>query len=292
MIDFRIDTFVVVCKYMNYTKAAQELHITQPAVSQHIRYLEQLYQAKLFYYNNKKISLTEVGEMLLSAAMTMKHDERYLIEQMKNYGSGIKSLTLGVTLTVGEYCIPQKIASYIKEHPGTQVKILVENTQELLQKLSEGIIDFAIVEGNFAKTEYDYECYSKQELIPVCACNHTFTYIPKLVEDLLCETVLVRERESGGREVLERSLEGKNLRLSDFDNQIEVSSIHTIKELTAEDCGITFLYEAAVLKDIAEGRLKKIVLEDFRISHDITFIWQKGSIYTEQYRALYQVLKP
>ena len=78
MLDFRIDTFLEVCRFMNYTRAAQELNLTPPAVSQHIRWLEEQYQAKLFCYENKQLSLTKSGELLRSAAITMKQDETYL----------------------------------------------------------------------------------------------------------------------------------------------------------------------------------------------------------------------
>lgn len=93
MLDFRIDTFLAVCRSMNFTRAAEELHITQPAVSQHIRYLEKSYGVKLFDYQGKRLSLTTAGEALFSAAVTMKHDDLFLKKQLpmpalvsKNHG--------------------------------------------------------------------------------------------------------------------------------------------------------------------------------------------------------------
>ena len=78
MLDFRVYTFLAVCEYMNYTRAAEALHITQPAVSQHIRYLENMYQVKLFLAEGKKIHLSPAGERLLHAATTLKNDEVFL----------------------------------------------------------------------------------------------------------------------------------------------------------------------------------------------------------------------
>ena len=82
MLDFRIDTFLSVCRHMSYTKAAEELHITQPAVSQHIHCLEMDYHAKLFRYAGKKLSLTDAGSLLLNTAITMKHDDVHLRDQL------------------------------------------------------------------------------------------------------------------------------------------------------------------------------------------------------------------
>lgn len=289
MIDFRIDTFLAVCRNMNYTKAAAELNITQPAVSQHIRYLEGVYQTKLFDYNNKKIGLTDTGRMLQDAAVTMKHDERSLKTAILEKNEVTAALNFGVTLTIGEYCIPKQVAAYVKEHPGSRIKVVVNNTKELLGELNRGEIDFAIVEGNFAKNEYDSELYSRQELVSVCAYNHRFEREPERLEDILRETLLIREKKSGGREVLERSLEGKNLSIADFGSSIEVSSIKTIKELVKQDCGISFLYEAAVEEDIRNKQLRKIELKDFSIWHDMMFIWRKNSIYTDHYRDLFRL---
>ncbi len=82
MLDFRIYTFIEVCKYMNFTKAAESLNITQPAVSQHIKYLEQLYSVKLFTFTGKKMSLTQYGRLILNTATTMKHDEIFMREKI------------------------------------------------------------------------------------------------------------------------------------------------------------------------------------------------------------------
>lgn len=95
MLDFRIHTFLAVCKTMNFTKAAQELNITQPAVSQHMKFLEDEYGTKLFAYNGKSMYLTEAGMFLQSAATTMVHDEIYLYEKMEELKGKTKKLAFG-----------------------------------------------------------------------------------------------------------------------------------------------------------------------------------------------------
>ena len=84
MLDFRIDTFLAVCKYMNFTKASQYLNITQPAVSGHIRYLEEYYDVKLFMYIGKKMQLTKAGKILFDVATTLKHDDIFLKNKLNN----------------------------------------------------------------------------------------------------------------------------------------------------------------------------------------------------------------
>lgn len=291
MLDFRIETFITVCEFMNFTKAAEKLNITQPAVSQHIHYLEDEYDTKLFELTGKRILLTETGKFLLDKSITMKHDELLLKEQIKSGLNRSKNINFGATLTIGEFLIPEQVCNYLKENHNVSLKMLIANTSELLEKLDKGIIDFAVVEGYFTKNVYDHRLYSREDYIAVCATNHKFKKRPEFIGDLFNETIIVRENGSGTREILERTLEGQNYAIRDFKNKVEVSNMNVIKYLTMQDCGITFLYEAAVKKELEEKRLKKITLKDLNIQHDMTFIWRKNSIFTDYYDKLFKILK-
>ncbi|BDF57814.1 LysR family transcriptional regulator [Christensenellaceae bacterium] len=286
MLDFRTETFLTVCKHLNFTKAARELNITQPAVSQHIRFLEEHYAAKLFLKTGKKIELTEAGTALRSALIAMKHDDLFLRKKLAR-GPHKKELHFGVTLTVGEFVIPRPVARYLKKHPETQLKVSVANTQQLLRKLDEGDIDFALVEGYFAKNEYDHIVFRTEPYIAVCGARYRFSTQPRTLEDLLSERIVIREMGSGTREVLEKCLEERNLQVADFQDIVEISNLSMIKTLVRENCGVTFLYEAAVREELDAGVLRKIELDDFHVQHDLTFIWRQGSVFSDDYRTLY-----
>lgn len=291
MMDFRIDTFLEVCRHMNFTKAAEILNITQPAVSQHIRYLEDSYNAKLFVYEGKKMYLTNAGDILYRAAITMKHDDLYLKNIINDSNKRKNRLIFGATLTIGEFVMAKHIKSYLKLYPDTEVRMIEGNTSELLRKLSMGEIDFALVEGNYAKEEYDYLVYSQERYIPVCGKNYSFQREPEKLKDLLSERIIIRERGSGTREILERNLEYRNLEIQDFRYTVEIGGLNAIKSLVEFGCGITFLYEAVVKKELEKGILREIKLEDFQVSHDFTFIWNKGSVFSENYREVCEILK-
>src|SRR5699024_11067600 len=113
MLDFRMDTYLSVCRYMNFTTAARELHITQPAVTQHIQFIEKEYGIQLFYFQGKKISLTGEGRRLLGTVTTMKHDDMALRRMFDEEKAGERQLIFGVTMTIGEYVIGRYLASYI-----------------------------------------------------------------------------------------------------------------------------------------------------------------------------------
>ena len=290
MLDFRMETFLTVCQCMNFTRASEELHITQPAVSQHIHFLEKYYRTKLFRYEGKKLRLTSAGELLRNASLTMKHDELSLQNEMQREGEELKEIRFGATRTVGDALMGKLLKNYLSRYPDALIHMEVENTSALLERLDEGKIDFALVEGFFKKSEYDYLPFSTENYVLVCAGGYRFSKEPERVEDLFGERLLLREQGSGTREVLERFLNSQNYSLDDFKQSMDVGSLQTIKELTKSGCGITFLYEVAVREELENGELHKIVLKDFQVSHEFTFIWRRGSIYAERYREIFRRL--
>ena len=162
MLDFRMDTFLAVCRHMNYTKAARELNLTQPGVSQHIRWLEEQYGAKLFIYTNKRLALTDQGEQLRNMALTVKHDTQSLQRSFREPGPLAHRLVLGVTPTVGMYLLPRPLARYHQMYPQAPISLRISNTQSLCRALDQGELDFAIVEGYFCKSDYDSLLYRRE----------------------------------------------------------------------------------------------------------------------------------
>lgn len=287
MLDFRMETFLTVCRYMNFTRASEKLNITQPAVSQHIRFLEKHYNTKLFRYEGKKLRLTGAGEILRNASLTMMHDEQSMQNEMQKSEKEAE-IRFGATRTIGDAVMGQILAEYLARYPHARLHMEVENTQDLLGRLDQGQIDFALVEGFFKKSEYDFLVYSREKYIAVCSADYVFQSIPHRIDNLFQERLLLREEGSGTREVLERCLEAGNFNIQDFEERMEVGSMQTIKELTKAGCGITFLYEAAVRRELEEGSLRQIPLQDFPLTHEFTFIWRRGSIYADWYRELFR----
>lgn len=287
MLDFRMETFLTVCRYMNFTRASEKLNITQPAVSQHIRFLEKHYNTKLFRYEGKKLRLTGAGEILRNASLTMMHDEQSMQNEMQETEKEAE-IRFGATRTIGDSVMGSVLEKYLARYPQARIHMEVENTHDLLVRLDEGRIDFALVEGFFKKSEYDFQIFSREKYIAVCSPDYVFQNTPDRIEKLFQERLLLREEGSGTREVLERCLEAHNLSVQDFDKRMEVGSMQTIKELTKAGCGITFLYEAAVRRELEEGSLRQIPLQDFPVTHEFAFIWRRGSIYADWYRELFR----
>ncbi len=293
MQDFRMTTFLSVCRTLNYTRSAAELNITQPAVSQHMAFLEKAYGAKLLTYQGKKLSLTAAGELLREAAATMAHDEDTLRESIAATAGLRRSLHIGMTLTAGEYVLASCLAAYLTTHNEIQARISSDDTRSLLGQLEAGEIDCALVEGVFDKSAYDWRVFNTQELVAVCAAEHPLAKEekPRCFEDLLEQHVLVREQGSGTRAVLVNALAEQNLSVDSFARVTEVESINIIKVLVEAGYGISFLYEAAVRQELRCGRLARIALRGRTIEHDFTFLSLKGSVFASQLTCLLDELE-
>lgn len=291
MLDFRMETFLEVCKDMNFTKTARRLNMTQPAVSQHIHWLEEAYGTRLFSYQGKKMSLTPAGEMLKNSAATMSHDILLLREKMQESTRKKRELKIGLTLTIAEFEAAKSMAKYLNENETYSLLLSVGNTRELLKELEEGKIDFALVEGNFPRDIYHHQLYATEPYIAVCAANDPLAWGRHSIDELLGRRLVTREAGSGTRNILERYLEMKSLEVTDFSALVEAGSIGLIKQLVEYGCGITFLYRMAVKRELEEGRLCEIKMDDMNITHDFTFIWREGSIFHEDYQKIYQMLK-
>ncbi len=291
MIDFRIKTFIEVCRYMNYTKASLELHITQPAVSQHIHYLEQLYNVKLFTYEGRKMELSPAGRLLLQKCTALINDEEELRKSMQSCAPGKMPLVFGVTTTIGEFAIANPLSQYIAAHPDVLIRMYMGNTNELLQSLRDGNINFALIEGYFSSDEFDSMTFSREIFIPVCNSSHKFKTEPSVLTDLLGERLLLREPGSGTRNILERYLSAKNISIHDFCHTTELGSMTAIIQLIRNDCGITFLYQTAAQPELEKGVLRQINISDFQMTHDFSLIWNRGSLFASEYQNICKELQ-
>lgn len=288
MIDHRLITFLELCHYMNYTKTAQALHITQPAVTQHIKYLEQEYQVSLFTQTGKRLSLTRQGHLLKEMVSGLLVDSQRIPSILKESQTQSKSLRFGATLTIGEHLMPPILKQYLLDYPDTNITMYVRNTETLLSMLDEGIIDFAIVEGYFDKSLYTCHRLSREPFIAVCGREHPLRNANLHLEDLLSQRLILREPGSGTRNVLERILQENNLSIESFSHRVEISNLPAVKALVKENLGITFLYEAAARQELAEGSFFPIQIENFHWMREFNFIYLKNTIFQEEYDDFFQ----
>lgn len=284
MLDYRAHTFLVAYQLRCYTAAARELHISQPAVSQHIKHLEAQLGRALFVAHGRTIEPTPAGNLLYRRLSVMANDEARMRSEVARTGlQSDEPLRLGCTRTIADYAAPQLLAAHALAHPGEPLVMRTNNTQALVQGLERGELDIALVEGSFDRTQFAYATYSHEPFIVVGAPGSTR---PGHLRDLLDRTFIVREPGSGTREIMERSLMAHGLDLTDAARVFELDSIPVIKACVAAGAGISFMYRVAVEDDLARGALVDITPSDAVVEHDFCLIWQRGSQYAARYQAL------
>lgn len=295
MLDYRTHTFLEVYRQRSFTRAAESLLITQPAVSQHIHQLEAHYGCALFTKTGRGVDPTAAADLLYHRLLTMENDEaRLRIEAAdmarRNTASHITPLRFGCTRTIADYVAPLLMASYLSTHPDSDVALRAGNTRDLVRALDRGIIDFALIEGSFDRSRFAFETLSTESYVAVAAPGDQGGEAPSRaavsIRDLLTERLILREAGSGTREILEKHLSARDLDLGDFAGVVSIESIPTIKTCVRAGSGITFMYRVAVEAELAAGELIDITPDDFHIEHDFCLIWQRGSQYAPRYRSL------
>lgn len=241
--DSKLQTFLTLCQTMNYRLAAERLHLSQPAVTKQIQSLEQTLKTKLFVYDGHTLHKTEKCSLLERYAISMQYQFEELLFTIADKER--TNLRIGATKTIGDYVLIDAIKDYLI-NPQHELSLVVDNTKHLLQMLDENKLDFAIIEGTFSKTKYDSYLLRMEPFVGICAKSSNLCGKRVSIEELLKETIIVREEGSGTRRIFEERLRSSGYELNDFYRQVSISSFVSIKALVESGIGISFLYQSVV----------------------------------------------
>lgn len=292
MLDFRLETFLELCNTKNYTNAAKKLCITQPAVTQHIKYIESKYNLKLFTYIGKNLILTKSGEEFLNNILQLKTLSNSIENNINSINTNNKSISFGATRTIGEFFIPPIVKKYIKEFPSANLSVLVENTSTLLNMLKNGGIEFALIEGHFNKSDYETYLISKEDFVIVLSPDNPLSKKNNLkINDLFTQNLVIREKGSGSREIFELWLYEHGYSYNDFSHFIELGNINLIKDIVKNNLGISLMYKKAIENELDSNELTFIEIDKLNLSYEFNFIFLKNSIFSNDYLNFYNYIK-
>ncbi|MFR4162295.1 MAG: LysR family transcriptional regulator [Paraclostridium sordellii] len=284
MIDFRLKTFIDLCETKSYTKTAKRLCITQPAVSQHIKYIESKYNIKLFDYIGKNLTLTKLGQDFLNNILKLKTMSLSIENNLKNSKCISKSLSFGATRSIGEFVMPNIIKNYLKDCPNANLSMVVDNTKTLLDMLKKGVLEFCFIEGHFNKADYETHLFSYEDFIFIASPkNHLAKKANLSIEDLFGENLILREQGSGSRDIFELWLYEQNYSNKNFNSLLQVGNINLIKDLVKNNFGISIIYKVAVMDELEKNELIMLDINSMKLSHEFNFIYLKDSIFASEY---------
>ena len=285
MENFRLKVFRTVAEAMSFRKAAEMLHLSQPAVSQQIRALEEEARVRLFDRaggdgHGSQIALTEAGRVLLGyanrAAAVMAEAERALAS-LNHEVTG--ELRLGASTTVAQYLLPRILGAFLKQYPHVRMSVVSGNTEEIAEAVAEEKVALGIIEGPPMRRDVKTEPMAPDELVLIVSPSHMWAQrkgaIP--VEDLGTVPLLLRERGSGSRRVVERALKDAGLPLKSLKVAMELDSTEAIISGVEAELGVGFVSRWAVGKVLRLGSVKVVKVQGLRIVREFSFVHVAGT---------------
>lgn len=274
LIDIRLLTFLTVAKTKNYTKAAEILNITQPAASQHIRFLEDEYGVNLIKKTGRGFSLTEEGLILFRYAEEIEALYRTLDMKLRNRLGIIRRYNLGASMTIGGYILPYILAEYKKSYPNINIMLQVNNTEEILEKLINGKVDFALIEGPFNRNKFRFKKFKDDELVLAVSKENNFAKQKEVsIGDILSGNLILREKGSGTREIFEDKIAELGYGPGDLNGCMEIGSISAIKSLIELNLGYSIISRETIRKELSRGTIVEVPIQGIRIFREFNFIY-------------------
>jgi len=264
LLDFRMYTFLDLCETQNFTKTAGNLHITQPAVTQHLKFLESYYNVKLYVYEGHHFSLTSEGQYLHNQVVIISKETEMLKNQIqKMYSENAKKIIIGADPAIGNNVLPQLIASYSLVHPDVSFSVSVNNADILLEQLKNGRLSSIITDQYTGANDLNRVPFYVQPVLCVCAPSHHFAGKTVGFDDLKQETIIIQETDSHGYYCTKSILEENQQEIEAFHSHIEMGSFVSLINLLRYNLGVTFAYHCNVAKELASGELSQIYIRNF-----------------------------
>ncbi len=281
MLSVRHEVFIEVATHLSFSKASEILFISQPAISKHVKALEEYYKTTLFERKGNSVVLTAAGRLLherLLEAVQIKRQLEFEISTLKNQFKAKGQLNLGASTTVALYIIPKVLSEFHQKYPDVQISLLNRNTDTIIQALLNQDIDVAIVEGNKKINAIHYQPFMTDEVIAVCSAKSPIARQgPLSIQDLKKYPIALREQGSGTLTALKASLQKHHIRLSDLDVSVRLAGTEALKNFLKEDNCLGFLPHRALIKELRDGELVAVKVEKLHIIRNFHFIQRQGT---------------
>ncbi|EHQ29982.1 LysR substrate-binding domain-containing protein [Mucilaginibacter paludis] len=280
MLSVAHQVFLEVAANLSFSKAAQVLFITQPAVSKHIKLLEDQYRVPLFERKGGSILLTKAGKILndhLLKASEIQRKIEYDLSTLSNVSHASGNLRLGASTTIALYILPSILSNFQREFTDVDVQLVNRNSEYILNALLNHEVDVGIIEVENKLTTVSYQHFMSDEVIPVCSSKSPLAGQALTIEQLTKIPIALRERGSGTLDALLKALSEHGVKSSDLNIKIRLGGTEALKNFLLADQCLGFMPRPSIIRALAEGDLVEVPVEGLHIKRDFFFIRRKGT---------------
>ena len=276
MLGTKMYTFLKVAEYLNFTKAAEALYMTQPAVSQQIKQLEEEVGAKVFIRNKNGLILTQQGEIVLKYARRQKALYEKMQLEIQNAEKNAGPLRIGITHTAESNVTASALAKYSIENNGVKIMLTTDTINNLYDKLENYELDLAIIDASSNNPKFSSMLLDTDYLMCVLSPDNPLAQRSAVtISELKKEKMILRSSESAPRKLFEETLVYHGEDISSFDVILEVDNIATIKDLIRKDLGVSIIPRSACLDEIRKGKIKALLIENFSMVRETRIVYNK-----------------
>ncbi|WP_298030344.1 LysR family transcriptional regulator [uncultured Alistipes sp.] len=274
MDDFRLKVFITAARTLSFTRTAEQLFVSQPAVSKHIGELESHYKVQLFVRRGSRLELTPAGETLLCCAERLADDYRRMEYEMSLCTSAVEGeLRLGASTTIAQYLLPPILARFTTRFPGVRVSMLSGNSDQVEQALGEHGIDLGMVESVSRRQGLHYTLLAPDELVLIARTGGPCSRIDSVTPDELRRLPLVlRESGSGTLEVIKTALGRAGIRIPQLNVVMRLGSTEAIKAFVRNSDAVAIVSVISVVDELRSGVLRIVDLDSLALTRDFMFI--------------------
>ncbi len=276
MLDPKLYSLLQVCESGSFIAASKKLSITQPAVSHHIKALEEELNVTIFERRSGKIVLTREGEKVVQCARKMQSLYQNLVQNLRDSKKLITHLTVGVTHTAESNPIAEALARYCAENENVIIKMITGTINNLYIKLKEYEIDLAVVEGRITDPSIHHLLIDTDYLVLAVSVNHPYAKRQMIsLNELKKERMILRLPNSGTRNLFTAHLESNNMSLNEFNVILELDNIATIKDLIRRDFGVSILPRSVCLDELKKKKIAVLPVENLSMIREINLAYHK-----------------
>ncbi|MHB1951381.1 MAG: selenium metabolism-associated LysR family transcriptional regulator [Acidiferrobacteraceae bacterium] len=276
MADRRLQVFHTVARLLSFTKAAETLHMTQPAVTFQVRQLEEHFNTRLFDRTHNRISLTAAGSRVYEYAdriLGLYSEMSSRVRELTGDVSGI--LLIGASTTIAEYVLPALLAEFQGRHKDVHIRLSVSNSLGVVHMIENNLVDVGIVESPVTNKSLAVEICWHDRLVLICPPNHPLAQKNSVhVRELLSLPFLAREEGSGTREVISEYLARNDLQWHDLNVSMEFGSPESVKGAVEAGLGVSLVSQATIAKEVKLRTLAALPLEPV-LERPFSFVYQR-----------------